>query len=322
MLKILMAADPFGFGPTGSLMNSRRNLVTLDAQFRFVGHSHVENIVDKKLFERCTFLESFDNYEQIVKDEVQWADLIWSSTEFRILKIVSELKKYAIVYDPLFWFWPTLPVKNMENLTYLCQNFPGVSERINALPSNLKRFFLLVPPMDPFTDKTIFLSDPNNNYLLVNLCGFFNPIKTLDGYAELILETISNVIDKTNWERVLIVGNPKILDSIKIRHKKFTYCSLEYSQMMLEMKSAGLILSCPGLNSTMEAISLGTPICFLPPQNFSQARQLNQFALSALVNVNLDWSNITGIDFDFNQPDEEMAISQIHQMMNYPIFQC
>ncbi|WP_291124893.1 hypothetical protein [Flavobacterium sp. UBA6031] len=313
--KILMVADPFGFGPTGSLLNARKQMINVRGSFRFFGFEHVKGIVDESLFEKCSYAKDYVDYKKNILEDIIWSDVIWSATEFHVVEIAAQENKPVIIYDPLFWFWNELQIKNFENVTYLVQNFIGVKEKIENLKSNIRSKFIVLP-------LSIYEHEPkkvqkhfNQKYLLVNLCGFNNPLLTLEGYYKYIIGCLIEALKDSPWEKIVIAGNPDQIKQSKIDHPKINYTIFRHEQMLIEIEKADLLLTCPGLNSAIEGIMHNTPVCFLPPQNFSQARQLKHFYQAGIVEHYLNWDSIISGTFNYNESDEKEAIKYLNCMM-------
>lgn len=84
-----------------------------------------------------------------------------------------------------------------------------------------------------------------------------------------------------------------------------------HARMQRELANASLLVTCPGLNSVLEAISLGTPVAFLPPMNNSQAAQLDVLQAAGLARLRMDWTALTGLAGAGRHPDPQQAFAEI-----------
>lgn len=310
MMKMLMVAEPFGFGPVGSVMSCRRQLASRPIAFRFAGPTFAQDILDEGSFERCTLFERPSHSR--LDEDIAWADIVWSATEPETLVRGARAGKRVVYYDPLFWFWPKVPPVYVPGMVYLCQNFPGVTERIRTLAPEVRNCMRVVAPASFSPLETLPSKKP---LLLVNLCGLQNPLHPVRGYTELVARCLRVALSGTRWASVLVVGRQEELARVEVHDDRMTCRSVPHGQMLRWMASADFVLSSPGLNSAMEAMGLGVPVAFLPPQNATQARQLEQFAAHELAPAGLDWGSLCGPHRRWSELDETEAIKELSGMV-------
>lgn len=310
-MKVLMVAEHFGFGPVGSLMSCREQLAPLGFSFRFVGPALAWDIIDEAAFERCTF---FEGDSLPIDEDLAWCDLVWSATEPRSVREAAKAGKRVVFYDPLFWFWPVVPPVYVPGMLYLCQNFPGVMERVRALPPHVgANVRVVAPPSLVCPSPRAAGAGPR---LMINLCGFRNPIRHLDGYTEIVMERLQDgLVGARRWERVTVVGSRAEISRIELRDERIVCRSLPHREMLRCISTSDLVITSPGLNSAMEAMSLGVPVAFLPPQNATQARQLCHFAEHGVAPASLGWDSLAGECMRWHELDEVGAIEELSRMM-------
>ena len=313
--KILLVAQPFAFGPVGSLMSLRRQVEREDLEWRYLGPTYTRQVVDDGLFSRVDFLGDGDLASgEALRRAISDADVVVSGTEFHNLETAVAAGRRLVIYDPLFWFWPTVPPIDLGGMTYICQNFPGVEERVASLPGNLAGSFVVTPPVRQHSPA---VRDPNP-HLVVNLCGLINPIQTLVGYDEIVGRCLEEALQGTRWRKVTITGCLDAMPGLRsfLKPPLFELRRLSHPEMMDCIRSAWLFLTCPGLNSAMEGISLGIPTAFLPPQNASQARQAEIFQNNDAADGDANWCTLAGEGAIWKSDDQAASIATLGKAMN------
>ncbi|HYH65329.1 MAG TPA: hypothetical protein VD866_11595 [Urbifossiella sp.] len=309
MTNVLLLAEPFGYGPAATLLKCRRCLAGLPLRWRYVGPEYTRPLVDPADFDGCAFpgaLDSLDSPEVAVARA--WADVVLSGTEFRVAGDAAWRGKRLVVFDPLFWFWPEVPPVSVPGMVYLCQNFPGVPDRVAALPPNERgRFVVVAPPrvaVEPAAGRA---------QVVVNLCGLHNPVRVLADYPRYVLDCLGRALRGTGWESVLVVGNlpPAAAGWVGGEPGRVTVRTLPHAEMIEHMAGAALVLTSPGLNTALEAMAVGVPTLFLPPVNNSQAAQLDRFRAAGLVPVLTDWSSLTGLGRVWDDPNPARSLDGI-----------
>lgn len=315
-MKILLIAEPFGFGPAGSLMACRSQIENPDYRWRYIGPSFTAHIVMQEQFEQCFFMDNHDVLPEQVHDLIAWADIILSGTEFRVAEIIKDTTKKLIIYDPLFWFWPSLPELSYQNTYFICPNFDGLQEKFCQIPAHRKPYYFISRP-PRYSRKDTFPADWHS-FLLINLCGLVNPVLTLDGYYEMLLDCLEKVLSGSKWQKITVTGNRSLIEQItqQRRWHQFEFQTFTHDDMIKWLSCANLFITSPGLNSALEAMSLEVPTAFLPPQNNSQAYQLEIFQKHGLLPVSMDWNSFLPVPFAWKDDSPRRSIHALKQAMN------
>lgn len=307
MARVLMVSEPFGYGPTGSLMLCRSQLDQSGLDFRYAGPSFAQDIVDEEHFEACYYLQMGDDLKSHLTAPLQWADVVICPANIEIARLATEAGCRVVVLDPLFWFWPNVPPFNTDGMIYLCPNFTGVVERVVALPDSIRHQFRVLPP--PILQrKSKPLDSPST--VLVNLCGLINSIQTLSGYVAPVVEPLMEALRDNGWEKIICVGGGGVANQLLDENgPKFEV--LRHEAMLTSIAQADLFVTCPGINSAMEGLGLGVPIVFLPPQNASQAFQRSAFVDGGAATPDLDWDSFTDFDSRWTARPESEVLNAI-----------
>jgi hypothetical protein len=311
MIRALMLAQPFGFGPTGSLLDARHQLDSMPCRWRFAGPSYAREIVDEGLFEGCTFSERPWSEEPSLLPDLDWADVVFSGTEFSMCDAIERAGKRLVVVDPLFWWWPRVPAVSFPSMIYLCQNFVGVRERLALVPSPMRERFFLTPPTGGVRSRS---QGPGDD-LLVHLGGLTNPVHSPTNYPGLALSWLREALDRAPPMKVLITGNAGALAqlSAETSDARISFHALHREQMLAAMGRARLFLTVPGLNAAMEGFRMGVPTAFLPATNASQADQLVVFQQAGLTLTAMDLSSLTRRSERWRAVGPEQALAGMEQ---------
>lgn len=184
--------------------------------------------------------------------------------------------------DILYWYSARKehPVWAAAERTY-AQAFPGVRERIEALalekrPRVVGPLIRVVPPRAEAPRGT-----------LVNLGGvrsrFIDP-----GRAPMFLEWVARILREVE---PLLPPGPILVaagsDALPILERSLPAraraVSLPQPAYLRALADAALFLTAPGLNAIFEALFMGAPLVFLPPQNATQVLQLARYEAAGLV---------------------------------------
>jgi len=313
-MNILLVAESFGFGPAGSLMACKEQLAHKSHNWRYAGATFSQSLIVPEEFEEVILLPNdFDMSSKALKRSVDWADIIISGTEFRVFEIVKDHRKKVIVYDPLAWFWESAQNFSYPNVYYVCPNFFGLDKEKMSFRYGEK--FFLIRPFQPEIRES--RDGSRKGGLLINLCGLYNPHCVLDDYYVLILDAIEQILKKTKWDHVTVTGNSHLHHRLLKRYTRFQLDSKNHAEMVRCIRNSDLLLTSPGLNSSLEAMSLGTPVGFLPPQNNSQAAQLEIFQKHNLSPVLMDWDNISGRIWTWKGKQPCDAIRELFSAMKF-----
>jgi hypothetical protein len=315
VMKILLVAEPFGFGPVGSLMSCRKQLSHENYTWRYAGAHFTGSVITGEEFDDVLLMQdNFDITDSRLCRFIDWADIIISGTEFRLNKVLKDPDKKLIIYDPLFWFWPFPPKICFPNTFYICQNFINLDRK--KIPGQYKnRFFIVNPPIyKKKTNKTL----PWFSKLIIHLCGLVNPVCILDGYYEFVLDSIVDIKSDILWKDIAITGNKLILQELAGSYSsKLNLTCMNHSGMIRAVESCNLFVTSPGLNSSLEAMSLDIPAAFLPPQNNSQAAQLDVFQNYNLSPLSMDWHSITNHRWNWQNTKPAEAIQELKNALHY-----
>ena len=293
-MKVLAATQDFGFGPT-SMLNRAINLLPSSWHVDVCAPPHLVGVFDERtnvdIFDSCHDARAF-----AVKGGYDAAVL---ACDYDLASDLYEALGKVVVFDMLFWFWPTINTVVSEDILVVAQDFYGVRERA-ARNSSVQVVGPLLPPVDP-----VPLAKREESFV-VNLGGFTSPHNSAGdaaSYARIIAPTIRMLLSRRH--DLVIMGGATALEALGnvVPASRDRISLLHHDAARRKIAYASSYLTVPGLGSIYEPFLSGTPTFFLPPTNYTQALQLQ----ALIDNLNYRWA------MRFSSPrrglDEETYIS-------------
>lgn len=207
-LRVLVTAEPFGFGPSAAAAHFFPHLRKRVKTLSFAGIGHTLDIQKKLGYDAildCGSKEDqYKNLQTILKDY----DVLFTSCDLEAARVGISAGVKVAIYDPLAWYWKTIPDSCKEADIYICQDFFGVKERLKAL--DLPRA-TVVPPI---IDSANFDRGTLRSIGLVNFGGLKNPFlenSVCNEYAALILAVVDPTFKATYSETKYITSEESAL---------------------------------------------------------------------------------------------------------------
>lgn len=287
-IRLVCCAMPFGYGPTGKLLAIARRLVQRNVSLAFVGHG-----IAYELAARSAGI--FDSLWDCQADESRVRDLIRSSNgmlsimdrEFAPLAV--EAGKSLYVVDSLLWMRPTVPPEFRRATVYWAQRFVGRAATFDGCS-------LRPTEVGPIVAGELQPPQPNGNRLIVNLGGCeASPDRRLEqAYAEFVVHGLIRARDAVSYVKpILVIAGGRCTSRLrsKFAAASIDFMSLSHDESMQCCRSAAIVLTSPGLTTTLERFQSGTPTYFLPPQNYSQWCILRHLRDRELAPHSLHWED-------------------------------
>ena len=302
-LKLLVNAEPFGFGPTAAMADFFPFLRKNFEHLAFIGGDHCLDLHSglnyDAIFDITNKKETGNSFKKIVSEY----DLFFTACNFRRALIAHSLGIPTLLYDPLSWYWKDIPKQIGNEILYIAQDFYGVRELIEGNPQRFQNY-KIVPPIAKKIRST-----QNKNLVFVNLGGVQNPYWSLElstEYAAMMIRALRSVIPAT--QEVIIATSKSVsfrLNDPQVR----TYSRDEIESLLLRTKYAAMT---PGLANIHTSACHNIPTLFLPPANDSQGLQLDTIRQHNLLDEGIDWFQIRPekiYDYKGNQLASLAAIS-------------
>lgn len=294
-LKLLLNAEPFGFGPTAAIASI---FPYLREGFEYMGYIGKNHTLD---LQRGLPYEAVHDSTSMTPDEemaiFRQYDILFTALDFEIAAKAKRVGLKVIVYDPLAWFWKTIPDILRETDLYLAQDFFGVAERLEKEPQKFPKTHIVPPIVSQKRDRK------PGNIVLVNLGGLQN-LLWADAYAELyastVVDMLLDIIPKD--ERIIITASRVVTERLKDPRIK-NYTRAEMYEILEDTKYAFMT---PGLGNIYDAAKFSIPTIWLPPANDSQGQQIEILDAHHVVDARVDWKDFPGgrnIDYHDRQTE-------------------
>lgn len=309
MKSLLFFSNPFGYGPTATMMAVLR---------------HFENVKSVKIYviARGLCKEILNNHKNIEIIDIDQRDV---SEIKNLLKkhsepyVISSLNRFAVLaanslnipscfIDTLTYLWDKVPEDYLKADMYYASDFPTVPEKISGHEN------AIITPL--IIDNYKYLTCPQNrprNGVLLQLGGLKSPLSDeppID-YLDLISIALNN-IDKP----VTVCGGTDGINYLKktVISPNIEFASLSKDDFLCKLSCSELCISTPGLNTTIESIFFKTPINFIMPTNLSQWVNHNIFKQFSANGNDVTWESIINKELDIDGLPEYDAIIKINQM--------
>jgi UDP-N-acetylglucosamine:LPS N-acetylglucosamine transferase len=131
--------------------------------------------------------------------------------------------------------------------------------------------------------------------LLVHLGGCEGASQSAEAYraygAFALKSILASGLVAAYSHQVTIVGGARCIGSLRREFgaSGFEFLSLSPAEMEARVRAAALVLTAPGPTNVLECFHLRSPVCFLPPQNYSQWCTLRRLVQQELAPWALNW---------------------------------
>ncbi len=281
-LKLLLNAEPFGFGPTAAIAAF---FPYLREKFQYMGYLGKDHTLDlqKDLPYETVHDVSKTPTEEIHRIMRQY-DFFVTALDFEMASFAQSVGLKVIIYDPLTWYWKFFPKIVKESDLYLAQDFFGVRERIqkskDLFPNNIQ----IVPPI--VSQKRPRIS---KKFTLINLGGLQNPFWSIDEvlqYAQTFVKAIKSCIPK---DEDLVIATSSAIAAKLHDSRMRSYNRTEMHNILENTKYAFMT---SGLGNIYDAAKFDIPTVWLPPANDSQGQQIDLLKKHEMVDTRIDWSDL------------------------------
>jgi hypothetical protein len=297
-LRVLVTAEPFGFGPTAAMAQVFDYLRPRVRYLAFAGAGHTCDLHMQLPYNAVHRLPDDDGCSEAFRRLCADHDASLISCDFPAAEAARAAGIPFGVYDPILWFWPQLPSVFKSADLYMCQNFFGVRERVrDAGRENV----VIVPPMSPPLSQA---AAKRSGHLLVNLGGLCNPFHSQEicvSYARLAASIVPGAARL--YPEVHVATSQSIANHLKAEIPAIRTISPHETQGLLG--TSELAAMTPGLGNIYEAAALAKRVFWLPPANSSQGQQLDMLRKRGLAPFAADWPDIlpARAPIDYYGPD-------------------
>ncbi len=291
--RLLLNAEPFGFGPAAAIASLAPLLQKNGLHISYIGEKHTLDLQRYIAYEVIydTTLVTPHEKSRLMNELAGKYDLFVTAMDFDMAEMAQEVGMKTIIYDALTWYWPEIhpAVKNAE--LYIAQQFFGVKERLTD-EADVFPAYRLVPPIVSTCDSAEKL------HILLNMGGLQNPDWDFDDtitYAKLMLNTVAAAVPET--ETLVVTTSSRVAEALNDPR----VVTLPRQRMINALEEASVAIMTPGLGNIYDAATFDVPTLWLPPANDSQGQQSKLLAENGCCDESIDWSELTG-PIDYKAP--------------------
>lgn len=277
-VKVAFVATAFGFGPVSKAATIARELKTqlpgTETHFFGGGIDHefaAKNLAFDQIYKVHTNTENLEVLIPLLRDY----DFVVCSMNSQMLPLWDSANPPLFFVDSLAWMWDAPPVGIGNANTYFAQNFAPARAHIADWRGDDP--VILVPPILSGSSLTNAIGSikPRENRLLVNLAGCDNPFVDATlfvRYATVLACTIAD--EALGFDEILVCCSQNIADRIALEtsgRPTIKAGHLAHRDFLELLVTSRMLLTAPGITTTLEAVRGDIPFSFLLPQNDSQA---------------------------------------------------
>lgn len=221
-----------------------------------------------------------DRHEDLASlvEHLEAYQAVFSVLNLDILPLWAGRRTPLYLVDSLAWMWPTPPPGIEYATRYFVQDFLVPPSRLQEWSSRLP--IEVVAPIEATADYLTPQRDVPGDRVLVNLSGCANPFvdpELYDEYADLI---VGQVLESAGEGGVTVCCNQRLAARLRGRLGTRTGIRIDHlphREFVERLSTAGVVLTSPGITTTLEALALRKIPCFILPQNYSQALISEQY---------------------------------------------
>lgn len=292
-LRLLLNAEPFGFGPSAAIAGFLPHLRPHFETVGFVGKKHALDLQKGLPYDALhdvTAMGRDERAETLAPVFAQY-DVFMTAMDYKMAGLAKDAGLKVFYYDALAWYWPGIPKRVKKGDLYLAQDFFGVKERVSEAFKDAAAEPHVVPPIAPNAPQ-----GAEKTHVLINLGGLQNPYWPVAGvvdYARAVITSLRAVMPA--GENLVIAGSRAVAAELENEGVR-TYSRREMEGVLAGAKAAFMT---PGLGNIYDAAAFGLPTAWLPPANDSQGRQLDLLKQNAMQDGALDWAEIGAGKIDY-----------------------
>lgn len=288
--KVLLNAEPFGFGPSAAIAEIFPYLRDRIAHLSYIGMGHTLNLQKNLPYDD---VYEYGNLDENMRKEKFLAiakdyDVFVTASDYETAQWAKSIGLKLVIYDPLTWYWKTLPEIIQHADFYVAQNFFGVSERLQRESIKVPEYTIVPAIVSGFYNDTTHKSQ---EILLVNMGGLSNPFvqnDELKTFAKIVFSSIQDVL-AINFHNTIYATSKVFVDATRDICSAVTPQPYQVQQILSEAK---LAVMTSGLGNLYEASAMQKNVIWLPPANDSQGQQIKLLQQHGMIDFALDWHDI------------------------------
>lgn len=315
-MQILVTAEMFGYGPIitcNYLVESLKNKVC--AKWIFMGAGiAMEQAKRTGFFDEYVFCETYDIDElEKKRNYFEESDAVISVENLQgaLFCVRNSFKVYYI--DNLFWLWGSIPEELNKVSCYFIVDYFNARENINRIGQGIKKYEF-VGPLRKFN---VIESDRKENKILINFGGaesFLSNFELVLDFYSIALKGIFSTCREAFIEEIVVCGGNRMVESIKDRlgnESDIRYASFSKEDYLEELRTAQYVILSPGIGNFSESLDLSIPIMMLPPINYSQFWQMEEYKKLGLGIEMKNWNDFQWYVEVERNVEESIGVDQV-----------
>ena len=304
--EVFFFSNPFGYGPTATMIAVLRHFLNLkNIKIYVIANGLCAEILDKTSNITIINIDQRDVTKiKALLQKYKKPYVISSLNRFAILA-AKELGLPSCFVDTLTYLWKEIPGDYLKADMYYASDFPNVDTKTK----HYKNAF--VTPL--IIDRNVEITKTNQNKegILLQLGGMKSPMN--DEIPNDYLDIIAFGLENATMP-ITVAGGHDGVSYIKSKiHNKYIECiSTKKSDYLKLLQKSELLITTPGLNSTMEAFYHKIPVNFIMPTNLSQWVNYNIFKQLDANGIDTTWESILKTDLNISDLSEYEAIIKIN----------
>jgi hypothetical protein len=309
----------FGFGPVSKLVVVAETIRDFlpDVKLRLIGSGNVFEFGRRSHVFDEVIPVNLDAEPGKAADLTKEAAAIFDCLNFQVLPFLVHRKHKVYFVDSLAWMWGDISKEIALTEKYFVQGFlSSEGEDRNCVPERcLKTGPIIHPGISRFKDQK-----RDKEKAVISLGGCYNPFvppKYLVNYAIDVVRSALACLPP-RFSNVSVYTNTKIAHELRNRipDADILIKHAEHHTFLREIASCGLLLTTPGITTTLECIALETPLKYLPPNNFSQYRILNIYHNKGILSEDIRLERFFEDAVIPPETDEEVAVKKIGKILS------
>jgi len=280
--KLLLNAEPFGFGPTAAVATVFPEISPYVIEIGYIGEGHTLDLQKTLGYDRVIDCTGYREAE--IMRKMKDYDIFFTALDFRMAGLARAAGLRVIIYDPLTWYWRETPPIIASVDLYIAQDFFGVRERIGDHPDCFGRAVIVSPIVIPQKRTT------TGNEVLLNLGGLLNPFWSFEDTVTYARKMIRLVRESLSRHETLTIATGH---SVRAALHDPTVGTYSVHEIRALMSRSSYAIMTPGLGNIYDAAGFDLPTLWLPPANDSQGQQLQRLEGSGMTDEYLDWPTLS-----------------------------
>lgn len=298
---LVCCAYPLGYGPAAKLVIVAERLRELGERPVFLGSGIAHELASRSdAFGDVVHVEPGAAHARAM---IASSRAVFSMMDRDHTEIAAELDKPFFVADSLAWMREPIPPLFQRSRRYWTQRFP-------ITPASPALGIDVGPIVRPITRSP----NPAGPQLVINLGGCelttgWNEREA--AYFDLVVQAILDSELATRYRgRSILLAGARCVQYLKQQvHERLPCVSVAHDEALGYLAGAQVVLTAPGLTTSLECFQLGVPTLFLPPQNWSQWCILKVFRDNGLAPIAVHWGDFASTGSPAAAPLEQRSAS-------------